>query len=222
MKNILVIDTSTARAGFLLLSQQKFYSLENTNVKQHAELLLPMLNQLLEQANITLANLDAIVFGSGPGSFTGIRVTCAIVKAIAYAYDLPLYPVSSLQALAYSATCAEEAKNTPVLAMLDARMQEVYWEYSVLMHSNGAFVGNVADIHIPKVDNLIICGPDLDNFLKTLPSSLKNLPYVYKNVYPEVRSMLSLVQTGYIRPVSASVASPQYVRNKVVRGVTNG
>lgn len=222
MKNLLAIDTSTSHASVALMFQEQVYSLKNDNVKQHAEYLLPMINELLAAAKISLANLDGIVFGAGPGSFTGIRVTCSVVKALAYAHDLDLYPVSSLKSLAYSATFDEDKKDTLVLVMLDARMQEVYWEYSTLMQGNGAQVGRVTDITIPKVEQLIICGPDLDDFLEILPTDIRNLPYVYKNVYPDALSMLRLAQAGHIQPVTAEAALPEYVRNKVVRGAANG
>lgn len=91
---------------------------------RHSELILPMAQALMAEAGIVLAQLDAIAYGEGPGSFTGLRIACGVTQGLAVAAGCPVIGVGSLQALA--AAAALETGATGVLAILDARMGEVY------------------------------------------------------------------------------------------------
>lgn len=93
--------------------------------QQHHQHLLPLLDALLAEAGCTLAQLDALAFGQGPGAFTGVRIAASVTQALALAQDLPVVPVSSLAALAHAAYRHHGA--VAVLAALDARMGQVYW-----------------------------------------------------------------------------------------------
>ena len=86
----------------------------------HSALLLPMVARLMAEAGLGFDQLDAIAFGAGPGSFTGLRIACGVAQGLAFAHDLPVVPVSTLEALAL------EAGADRVLACLDARMGELY------------------------------------------------------------------------------------------------
>ena len=90
--------------------------------RRHAELALPWAEQLLAEAGVAKAQLDAIAVGRGPGAFTGVRLAIAIAQGIALALDRPLVPVSTLAALAAGA----RSDATRILAAIDARMGEVY------------------------------------------------------------------------------------------------
>ena len=97
--------------------------------QRHGELVLPMLEQLLAQARLAHRDLEAVAFGAGPGSFTGLRIACGIAQGIAFAHGLPACGVSTLEAL------AEECGAPRVVACLDARMGEVY--YAALERQDG-------------------------------------------------------------------------------------
>jgi tRNA threonylcarbamoyladenosine biosynthesis protein TsaB len=93
--------------------------------RRHAALALPMGEAVLAEAGLTVAQLDAIAFGCGPGAFTGVRIAVGIAQGIAFAADLPVVPVSTLAALALGA--ARFTGHRRIAAALDARMGEVYW-----------------------------------------------------------------------------------------------
>lgn len=96
--------------------------------RDHTRRLLPMVDQLLAEAQLELAQLDALAVSRGPGSFTGLRIAISCVQGLAFAADKPVLPVSSLAALAAGARRSHpDWQESPVLAALDARMNEVYW-----------------------------------------------------------------------------------------------
>src|SRR3970040_1633831 len=97
--------------------------------QRHGELVLPMLESLLAQARLAIRDLQAVAYGAGPGSFTGLRIACRIAQGLAFARGLPACGVSTLEAL------AEESGAPRVVACLDARMGEVY--YSALERRGG-------------------------------------------------------------------------------------
>ncbi len=93
--------------------------------RQHAALMLPMIESLLLEAGLTVKQLDAIAFGRGPGSFTGVRIAASMVQGIAFAAELPVVPVSTLAALALGGM--RESNLPRVMAAMDARKDEIYW-----------------------------------------------------------------------------------------------
>lgn len=125
MTIILAIETSTELASVALLYHDQLILRESQGVQTHSETVLPMVQQLLREADMTLARCDAIACGIGPGSFTGVRTACSIVQGLAFGADLPVLPVVTLEAVAQA--CLEQVQATEVLVVLDARMKEVYW-----------------------------------------------------------------------------------------------
>ncbi len=122
---ILALDAATDACSAALLIDGKARQDFRIAPREHARLLLPMIEALLAAAGLAPAQLDAIAFGRGPGSFTGLRIAAGITQGIALGLDLPVAPVSTLAALAQGVMRERGADR--VLAALDARMQEVYW-----------------------------------------------------------------------------------------------
>ncbi len=125
MSKILALDTSTQACSVALWIDGEVREDFRDIPRQHTQLLLPMVQQLLADAGLALQQLDGIAFGRGPGSFTGLRICTGVTQGLALGADLPVAPVSTLAALAQQA--AEEFQADGVLTALDARMDELYW-----------------------------------------------------------------------------------------------
>lgn len=117
---ILALETSTDLGSCALWRDGEVHERLCPPGRPHSETLLPLVRELFAEAGISVAELDAIAFGAGPGAFTGLRVACGAAQGLAVAADLPVVPVTSLEVL------AELAGGERVLALLDARMGEVY------------------------------------------------------------------------------------------------
>lgn len=128
---ILALDTASGLCSAALRIDGVTATRELLTTRDHARELLPMVQTLLAEAGIGLSQVDALAFGRGPGSFTGLRIAASVTQGLAFGADLPVLPVSDLRALALQAMVEGEAVPpvTAVLACLDARMNEVYAAY---------------------------------------------------------------------------------------------
>ena len=101
MKNLLVIDTSSFRSVLGVKTEEKFIDRTETRDGTHSRDILCRLQNIVLEAGIELSDLDCIIFGCGPGSYTGIRITVGVVQGLSYGLDIPVVSVTSLEALAY-------------------------------------------------------------------------------------------------------------------------
>lgn len=131
---ILALDTSTEACSAALLCNNDILSRFELQPNQQSKLLLPMLDSLLAENQLSIASLDAIAFGSGPGSFTGLRIAASVTQGIALSHDLPVIPVSSLQTMAQAAY--QEFGFEKILSAIDAHVQALYYGEFVLNESN--------------------------------------------------------------------------------------
>jgi tRNA threonylcarbamoyladenosine biosynthesis protein TsaB len=121
---LLALETSTEACSVALVVGGRVLARFRHAPRLQTELLLPMIDEVLAEAGIALAAVEVLAYSCGPGAFTGVRVAAAAVQALAFARDLPVVAVSSLQTLAQGALRAHGAER--VLAVFDARMDEVY------------------------------------------------------------------------------------------------
>nr|VFK45296.1 MAG: tRNA threonylcarbamoyladenosine biosynthesis protein TsaB [Candidatus Kentron sp. TC] len=147
MKSILAIDTSGDACSVALYRDGEYMVSHRLAPRRHAEILLPEIKMLLSQAGLFLRDLDGLAFGRGPGAFTGIRIATGVIQGLAFGADLPVVPVSSLQALAQGAWREHKARH--ILTALDARMGEVYW---------GAYRMDIGDLAVSAVEECV-CVP---------------------------------------------------------------
>ena len=121
---LLALETANDQCSVALLNQSQVVAYRHDGrAREQTRMLLPMVDQVLTEVQLSLAQLEAIAFSRGPGSFSGIRINAAVAQALAWAHDLPVIPVSTLQALAQA---SEAAAGSRILAVLDARMNEIY------------------------------------------------------------------------------------------------
>jgi len=214
--NLLALDTSTARASIALQFNDVQYQAHTDEVAEHARGILPLIEQVLHRANAAIAELHGVVFGRGPGSFTGLRIASGVAKGLAYAHDLPLYPVSGLAAIAYG---VQSTSAHPVLAVLDARMNQLYWAFYQSTDYNAIeSVSDAADIVIAGDQPFILAGVGFEAYRSQMPTALNKRILTVKTHYPAASDLIALVNQGTIPSVSAAAAQPIYIRNQVTQG----
>lgn len=214
---LIAIETATEWCSVALWQDGESAALEARAGHRHAERVLPMIEQLLANAGGSIAQLDAIAFGAGPGSFTGLRVGCAIAQGLAYARDLPVLGVSTLEAM------AEESGASRVIAALDARMREVY--YAALEKLDGGWREVIAPACVvperaprPEGRDWTGCGNGFDVYRTALEGALQE---ALRHCAPQVRpSAIAVARLAAPRLAAgegadAALAAPVYVRDKV-------
>lgn len=122
---ILAIDTATEACSVALWNDGTTFAHFELCPREHTQRILPLVRAALADADVKLTDLDAVAFGRGPGSFTGVRIGIGIAQGLALGAELPMIGVSTLATMAQGAWRKTGA--TRVLAAIDARMGEVYW-----------------------------------------------------------------------------------------------
>ena len=160
MANLLAIDTSSVWCSVALSLGAHAPVLKHEPVSMGAsQLLLPWIDSLLSNANISLKNLDAIAVCIGPGAFTGVRLGVAAVQGLAISQELPVIPVCSLDAIATQLVKTQGFKEViprRFAIAIDARMEEIYWShYEMQVGGNTKRIG---DIHLSSPEDLDLKG----------------------------------------------------------------
>lgn len=210
---LLVLDTSTEWCSAALWLDGELVSRRELAEQRHSSLLLPMVDTLLREAGLSLRELDGLAYGVGPGSFTGLRIACAVTQGLAFGADLPVVGVSTL------ASMAEQCGGERVLTMLDARMAEVYW---AAYQREDADWQAVIDPQLALPDSVKL--PDDNGWagagngfaLLGTPHGLP-LTHLDTTIMPDAAAMAPLAARAFARgeAFDAALAAPIYLRDKV-------
>lgn len=226
MTSILALDASSDACSVALWRDGVIDELFEVSPRSHTKRLLPMVDELLNKHGIKGAELDAIAFSAGPGSFTGLRICLGIVQGLAFGWQCPVIPVSTLHAMAL--TAQRELAIAPeqsILVALDARMGEVY---------AGHYAAESGGVR-PVADDAVLAPEAVaSNF--SLPSALPITDIVaigpgwhYPGMpplgeaeatlewYPRAQDVASLGAEAFARgeSIDAMTAEPIYLRNTV-------
>lgn len=221
---ILALDTATeACSAALMLDANSIFERFTITPREHTQRILPMVDSLLAEAGITLNDLDALAFGRGPGSFTGVRIGIGIAQGLALGADLPLIGVSTLAVLAEGAW--RQRGISQVLTAIDARMGTVYWaQYQ--RQAVGVWLGEDSEAVLTpeklaaQAVDIIGCWAIAGTGWQTYPTLINDdrvqlIPG--HTLLPNARDMLPLAFHYYFhggaRPVK--YAEPAYLRNEV-------
>ena len=218
MPKILAIETSAELASCALLVGDTVFERATSGVRTHSQSILPMVQELLREAGMALADCDAIAFGAGPGSFTGVRTACGVAQGLAYGAGLPVLSMVTLAAMAEA--CRARTGATDVLTVLDARMSEVYW-------AQYRFDGEWREVVVPTlsaphdvaplpVDGLQACGNGFEAYAEAFADKAFAAGALV-DIVPHAREM-ALLAPGALaagQGVPAAQAQPIYLRNKI-------
>ncbi len=218
--HILAIETATEACSVALWVDGAIIERFELAPRRHAELVLPMADALLAEAGIGKRQLDAIAVGRGPGAFTGIRLAIAIAQGLALALDRPVLPVSTLAILAMGARDA----GVPILALLDARMGEVY--AGQFVPDGDGLVSAVGDEQIrapaavdpPGAPAFVAIGTGYGAYAALLDSRFgAALTAAHPEAMPHAADLARLAARESMagRGVDALAAQPVYLRDKV-------
>ena len=218
---ILAIETSSAACSAALSVDGAVEERYALAPRQHAALILPMIESLLAESGSGVGELDAIAFGRGPGSFTGVRIAASIVQGIAFGADKPVIPVSTLAALALGGM--RESSGSRVMAALDARKNEVYWgcfekSGDAVLLLGDECVCSPAEVPLPAAADWVAAGSGWAAYADVLMQRLgaqvvRVLPDLEPRAGDVARIALGEYQRG--RLMKPEEAVPVYLRDNV-------
>ena len=223
MTVILALDTSTPACSVALNMDGVVLEDFRMAPRLHNDLILPMVDQILGQAGLTLSDLDAIAFGRGPGSFTGLRISAGVVQGLAFGADLPVIPISTLAALSLEGFQKTGKNNW--LAALDARMGEIYMGgYSVNKVAGRYEIESLINECVAKPAALSAFSTSFDGvgsgwcYEDVLTSLLPTPPdHILMDLAPRAACIAELALLQFIKGemVSAYDAIPTYLRDEI-------
>lgn len=224
---LLALDTSTEACSVALHLEGEIKEHFEVAPRQHGKLILSLTESLLEKANLSLSGLDALAFGRGPGSFTGLRIATGVVQGLAFASKLPVVPVSTLAAVALQAS--RQFTSDYFFAGFDARMDEIYW--GLYRRSDNGLVELVGEEQVTDASKVIIAnecrgigvGSAWLSHRQLLEQAIgvERIEGLKENCLPRAGAIADLAVDAYLKgeSVPAELAQPVYLRNKVAKTI---
>ncbi len=224
--NLLALDTSSAACSVSLQIEHQEYSSHFIEPKSHTNTLLPTIEMLLGNAGAVISDLDAIILGVGPGSFVGTRIAAAAAQGMAFAGEINLIPISSMEAIAYEAMQKNNLEN--IIVIQDARMDEIFIGKYQLDNQKNLKTSTPIQLQ-SKFDKIVdhdfeirVTGNASNSYLEAQNSELKIQPIKKNIIYPNASFLLKLGNKYYsnglsIKPEELVI---DYIRNKVASKAT--
>lgn len=223
---LLALDTASALCSAALLLDGRLVTREFATPREHAKLLLPMIDELLREAGASLADLDAIAFGRGPGSFTGLRVAASVAHGLSFGAGLPLIPVSDLRALALQAMDRAGGAGGPVdiACCMDARMGEVY-AAAFRLGADAVLPADAAERVVrpaefrPEGSFGLLIGRGFEAYREALAPLRSPDAVEFADAEPRARDVARLAEADWAQGLrtAESGALPVYLRDDVAR-----
>jgi len=220
---ILAVDTATEACSAALYINGDIQERFEIAPREHTKLLLPMVDSLMAEADLRPQQLDAIAFGCGPGSFTGVRIATGVMQGIAYGADLPVVPVSTLAAI--SQACLQQTTQDIFFTAVDARMKEIYWAvYQRDAEGYAQLLGQEKVQPAAEVDALQLTGYGIGSgwlqyeqtLIERLGGQLIGFDVDYLPHSAEI-ALLGAVGVKRGQAVPVEQAMPVYLRDKVAK-----
>lgn len=217
---ILALETSTDRGSCALWRDGDVVERLCPSGRPHSETLLPLVREMLAAAGVTLGQVDAIAFGTGPGAFTGLRVACGVAQGLAVGVGVPVVPVVTLEAMAAGSS------DERILTLLDARMNEVYAacyerREGGLQLNGDITVAPPALVQLPIAGDWLACG----NALAAYPALVERVTAAGfrqdATLMPTATRVAELAAARLAagQAIDPALAAPLYIRDKVARTV---
>lgn len=227
---LLAIESATPISSVALLHEGKVYERRCDEPRKHSEQLLPLIQTLFDEAPIERAQLEGIAVGIGPGSFTGVRLAVGLAQSIGFALNLPIWPISTLKALAYQISQISKkmhcGPSTSILPVLDARMQAAYW--GLYQNCDRSGVISLIDDQLSEPERVgldcafsemvFLGGSGVEAYYDKM-RVFDNTPHLcLPGLVPRARDLLALAQWDIaqgIAPVKPEEVLPHYIRDQV-------
>ena len=213
--NILALSTTSSSGSIAIFKEDHISYINHLDIKiTHSERLLPQIDAGLKNSKISISDIDLVVIANGPGSFTGVRIGLATAKGICMAHDIPLLPINTLELLANNIAHS----NRNILALIDARMAEVYAalyspELEIIIPATNA---KPVDLFKMITEPVIIVGDGGKEFKKLIIDSGINYTFcLYHQNIPLASTLISIALMSNIPEYnfeSISELEPYYLR----------
>lgn len=221
---LLAVETATEACSVALFIDGTIMERFQVAPQQHTRLILPMIDSLMAEAGVQPTDLDALAFGCGPGSFTGVRIATGIVQGLAFALDVPVVPVSTLAALAQGFFNQSSVIDVAFVGM-DARLSEIFW--GVYQRDNQGFAqltGQEMVTPATAIEPIALKGVGIGSAWAVYATELQHrlgeavISYEAQHL-PSARRVAQLGVQGFIQgqAVPAEQAMPVYLRDKVAK-----
>jgi tRNA threonylcarbamoyladenosine biosynthesis protein TsaB len=220
MPTVLAFDTATERMSIALVQGERVWSRESAGGAQASASLIPSIMAVLDETGLTLAQLDAIAFGRGPGAFTGLRTACSVAQGLAFGANKPVLPVDTLLAVAEDARQGDGEQR--IWVVMDARMNEIYAAHYRFAGGHWTTLAAPFLTHAEQLDQRWADAPPetiAGSALGAFPDLRTKDARLAPDASPHARAMLPIALAMWREngAVDAALAIPLYVRDKVAQ-----